>query len=98
MCRSCNLISLCGSCPGAAEMETGDLEGIVPQFCEIAHLRAFSVLGEACGHRRDARCCLGRDALAGRPESELEPLAQRGCGACGHAQPESGLIQLQIRR
>ncbi len=57
-CPSCNLMSLCASCPGAAELETGDPEGIVRVFCEIAHLRAAALLGEACGHRADASCCL----------------------------------------
>jgi len=30
VCRQCSLMALCGSCPGAAEMETGDVEGVVP--------------------------------------------------------------------
>jgi len=98
VCRSCNLISLCGSCPGSAEMETGDLEGVVPQFCEIAHLRAYAVMGEACGHRRDASCCLGRGALDGRPAAEVARLSAGGCGSCAHGAPETPLIQLQRRR
>ena len=56
VCRKCSLISLCASCPGAAEMETGDIEGIVPAFCELAHLRAWAVMGEGSGHKRDATC------------------------------------------
>jgi radical SAM protein with 4Fe4S-binding SPASM domain len=100
VCRSCNLISLCGSCPGAAELETGDVEARVPQFCEIAHLRAFEVMGQACGHRRDASCCLGAGSLAGSAPQERTRLAAGGCGACGShdAGPASGLIQLQLRR
>jgi radical SAM protein with 4Fe4S-binding SPASM domain len=100
VCRSCNLISLCGSCPGAAEMETGDVEAMVPQFCEIAHLRALAVLGEACGHRRDASCCLGQGTLAQRPADEAARVAGAGCGSCGPhpAAPAAGLIRLQLRR
>jgi radical SAM protein with 4Fe4S-binding SPASM domain len=99
VCRTCNLISLCGSCPGAAEMETGDVEALVPQFCEIAHLRAFAVLGEACGHRRDASCCLGGGGAAGAARGATEP-TETGCGGCGagHVAPAPGLIQLQLRR
>ncbi|MBN2370640.1 MAG: radical SAM protein [Vicinamibacteria bacterium] len=60
-CRKCNLAPLCGSCSGAAEIETGDLEGIVPRFCRIAHLRAHALMGDSCGHSRDASCCLAPD-------------------------------------
>src|SRR5258706_14206080 len=66
VCRSCNLLSLCSNCSGAAEMETGDVEGIVPAFCEMAHLRAFEAMGEGSGHARDASCCLGRAVAAAR--------------------------------
>ena len=43
----CDLIGLCGSCPGAAELEHGDPEAQVAAFCEIAHERAFATLGDA---------------------------------------------------
>jgi radical SAM protein with 4Fe4S-binding SPASM domain len=59
-CNGCRLSSLCGSCPGAAEMEHGDPESTVAQFCQIAHLRADAAMGESSGHRRDATCCLGQ--------------------------------------
>jgi radical SAM protein with 4Fe4S-binding SPASM domain len=61
-CRRCSLISLCGSCPGAAELEHGEIEGLVAPFCRIAHARAHAMLGESCGHRPDAACCLDRAA------------------------------------
>jgi radical SAM protein with 4Fe4S-binding SPASM domain len=57
-CSGCGLSTLCGSCPGAAEMEHGDPEAVVTQFCEIAHLRADAALGASSGHRSDASCCL----------------------------------------
>ncbi len=98
ICRRCNLISLCGSCPGAAEMETGDVEGVVAQFCEIAHLRAHAVMGPACGHERDASCCLGAGALAGRSDAERARLASGGCGSCGHAGAEPAAPLIQIER
>ena len=101
VCRKCNLMALCGSCPGAAEMETGDIEGVVPAFCEIAHLRAWAVMGEGSGHRRDATCCLGTGALAARPDAEAKARAARaGCGSCGHAEPDAAapkLIQIERR-
>jgi radical SAM protein with 4Fe4S-binding SPASM domain len=59
VCRTCNLMSLCSSCPGSAEMETGSVEGIVATFCRTTHLRAFEILGENSGHVRDGSCCLG---------------------------------------
>jgi len=108
-CRRCSLMSLCGSCPGAAEMETGDPEGIVAGFCELAHLRAWAAVGEGSGHRRDATCCLGQGRLASRPEDEIAGELSGSCGSCGHNAPatmtmpgqESGalpLIRLQRRR
>jgi radical SAM protein with 4Fe4S-binding SPASM domain len=39
-CASCQLISLCGLCPGWAQIEAGDQEGQVDYLCRIAHLRA----------------------------------------------------------
>jgi radical SAM protein with 4Fe4S-binding SPASM domain len=39
-CRSCELIGLCGQCPGWAQMESGDQEAPVDYLCQIAHLRA----------------------------------------------------------
>jgi len=98
VCRTCNLLSLCSSCTGAAEMETGDPEGIVPQFCELTHLRAWAAMGEASGHRRDASCCLGRALEAVRAGAEAP--APGGCGSgCGSGEPPGErLIQVQRRR
>jgi radical SAM protein with 4Fe4S-binding SPASM domain len=103
VCRRCNLMALCGSCPGAAEMETGDPEGIIPGFCELTHLRAWAALGERSGHRRDATCCLGKGRLAARPEDEIAARLSGGCGSCGHADPGPGseagrLVRLERRR
>jgi radical SAM protein with 4Fe4S-binding SPASM domain len=99
ICRSCNLVSLCGSCAGAAEMETGDVEGLVPQFCEIAHLRAWEAMGEGCGHRRDATCCLGHGTLAAAPPEQAARMTQGGCGPCrSEAEPPPALIQIQRAR
>ena len=39
-CRNCRLISLCGQCPGWAELENRDQETPVDYLCRIAHLRA----------------------------------------------------------
>jgi radical SAM protein with 4Fe4S-binding SPASM domain len=58
-CRSCSLIALCDSCPGANELEGGDVETPVAVFCEIAHRRAAAIVGGVSGHRADAACCLG---------------------------------------
>jgi radical SAM protein with 4Fe4S-binding SPASM domain len=74
-CRSCSLISLCGSCPGAAELAQGDPESPIARFCEIAHRRAFAAMGAVDGHRADASCCLGHDAAPSPP-----PLLQIATG------------------
>jgi radical SAM protein with 4Fe4S-binding SPASM domain len=89
-CRTCNLQPLCGSCPGAAELETGDIEAQVPHFCEIAHLRAHA-LGVGEGHREDATCCLGRG-------SRTAPPPTAGCGGCGHRDAAPALVQIERRR
>jgi len=39
-CRDCELMTLCGHCPGWAQMETGDQEAPVAYLCQIGHLRA----------------------------------------------------------
>jgi len=39
-CRRCDLISLCGQCPGWAQLENGDPESPVEYLCQIAQLRA----------------------------------------------------------
>jgi radical SAM protein with 4Fe4S-binding SPASM domain len=95
VCRACSLLSLCGNCPGAAEMETGDLEAVVPQFCTITHARAFAAMGEAGGHRADASCCLGPAVEAARASGAAPEAAACGssCG-CGSAARDEGLIQV----
>jgi radical SAM protein with 4Fe4S-binding SPASM domain len=100
VCRRCNLMALCQSCPGAAELETGDPEAIIPGFCELTHLKAWAVMGEESGHHRDATCCLGEGRLASRPEDEIEARLTGGCGSCGHAGPEppERLVYLERRR
>ncbi|HTX66344.1 MAG TPA: radical SAM protein [Opitutaceae bacterium] len=70
-CRSCSLTALCGSCPGAAELETGDPEGVVATFCEVAHRRAAVFMGDPSGHRADASCC--------RPPAPGPEAAGAGC-------------------
>jgi radical SAM protein with 4Fe4S-binding SPASM domain len=39
-CYQCEMISLCGQCPGWANLENGDPEAPVEYLCQIAHLRA----------------------------------------------------------
>lgn len=39
-CRQCGLASICGQCPGWAQVELGDDESPVKYLCEIAHKRA----------------------------------------------------------
>jgi radical SAM protein with 4Fe4S-binding SPASM domain len=74
-CRACSLKPMCGSCPGAAELEHGDPEGMVRHFCEIAHAEAFVAMGAVAGHRADASCCTGR--LPAEPGPPLVRLQRR---------------------
>jgi radical SAM protein with 4Fe4S-binding SPASM domain len=64
-CRTCSLVSLCGSCPAAAELEHGDPEAPVETFCRIAHLRASAAAADTGGHTADASCCLYDHRCAG---------------------------------
>jgi radical SAM protein with 4Fe4S-binding SPASM domain len=99
VCRKCNLMSLCGSCPGAAEMEHGDIEAMVASFCEIAHLRADAVMGASSGHRRDATCCLGEGRLAALPAEDAAQHLGHGCGSCSsHEATPAAPALIQIAR
>ncbi len=95
-CRSCTLRPVCGSCPGAAEMEHGDPEARVAQFCEITHLRAWALLGQDSGHRRDGTCCRGGGQLAAETPAGHETQIS-SCGGCGQATPAPP-ARLQIQR
>ena len=98
VCRHCNLMALCGSCPGAAEMETGDPEAILPGFCELTHLKAWAAMGTQSGHRRDATCCLGDARLASQPADEVAAGLSSGCVSRSHAAPrERPLVRLERR-
>lgn len=46
-CRHCDLMSLCGQCPGWAQLENGDPESPVEYLCQIAQLRAKAFGPEA---------------------------------------------------
>lgn len=39
-CNQCEILSLCGQCPGLAQLEHGDQERPVEYLCQVAHLRA----------------------------------------------------------
>ena len=52
---------------------------------QIAHRRAHAVMGESCGHRPDARCCLGRGELDKRPAEVVARLVESSCGSGGCA-------------
>jgi len=95
VCRRCSLISLCSSCPGAAEMETGDIEAMVPGFCSITHARAFAAMGDVENHRPDASCCLG-----GPGQNMADSSASSGAcgGGCDQPPATPGLIQIERRR
>jgi radical SAM protein with 4Fe4S-binding SPASM domain len=39
-CRKCAIVNLCMWCPAHAHLETGEMDGSTPYFCEVAHRRA----------------------------------------------------------
>lgn len=39
-CINCELISMCGQCPGYSQIECGDDESQIDYLCDIAHMRA----------------------------------------------------------
>jgi radical SAM protein with 4Fe4S-binding SPASM domain len=39
-CDACDLLAICGQCPGWASLENGDPEKSVDYLCRVAHLRA----------------------------------------------------------
>lgn len=51
-CNQCELISLCGQCPGWAQLEHGDQEARVEFLCRLAHLRAEAFGPENPGTER----------------------------------------------
>ncbi len=42
-CRVCPIVNLCLGCPARAHLETGEPDGAVPYFCEVAHARAAAL-------------------------------------------------------
>lgn len=42
-CRKCALVNLCLWCPAHAHLETGEMDGSTPYFCEVAHRRAENI-------------------------------------------------------
>ncbi|SPJ14653.1 hypothetical protein SBDP2_1790001 [Syntrophobacter sp. SbD2] len=42
-CHTCSIANLCMWCPAHAHLETGEMDGATPYFCEVAHRRAESL-------------------------------------------------------
>jgi radical SAM protein with 4Fe4S-binding SPASM domain len=42
-CRKCAIVNLCLWCPAHAHLETGELDGTTPYFCEVAHAREAAI-------------------------------------------------------
>jgi radical SAM protein with 4Fe4S-binding SPASM domain len=53
-CRACPIINLCFWCPAHAHLEAGQLDGVVPYFCKVAHARAAAIEETASHSRRQA--------------------------------------------
>jgi radical SAM protein with 4Fe4S-binding SPASM domain len=48
-CRRCPIINLCLWCPAHAHLETGELDGFVPYFCQVARARAEALEARVAG-------------------------------------------------
>lgn len=44
-CDQCEMLALCGQCPGLAQLESGNQEKPVEYLCQVAHLRAEAFKG-----------------------------------------------------
>lgn len=64
LCVTCHMRSLCAGCPGANELESGDAEKPVAQFCEITHQRMHALKSLPPGHLPDGTCCLNQPATS----------------------------------
>jgi radical SAM protein with 4Fe4S-binding SPASM domain len=42
-CGQCSIVNLCMNCPAHAYLETGNMEAVVPYFCQVAHTRAAAL-------------------------------------------------------
>ncbi|MDT8380423.1 MAG: radical SAM protein [Desulfotignum sp.] len=51
-CRNCQIVNLCSNCPAHAHLEIGEMDQIVPYFCEVAHAR-FAALEAALNPLRE---------------------------------------------
>jgi radical SAM protein with 4Fe4S-binding SPASM domain len=51
-CNQCEMLALCGQCPGLAQLESGDPEKPVAYLCRVAHLRAAAFKKEVNGKWR----------------------------------------------
>jgi radical SAM protein with 4Fe4S-binding SPASM domain len=74
-CQHCDLLSLCGQCPGWAQMESGDPEEPVLYLCDIAHLRA-----EGFGLNRTKRTGVSHEQQGQGKENQQEALSQAAAG------------------
>ena len=43
-CRICPIINLCMWCPARADLETGEMDGMVEYFCKVAYARAEALI------------------------------------------------------
>jgi len=42
-CGNCQIVNLCMNCPAHSHLELGELDAVVPYFCEVAHARAAAL-------------------------------------------------------
>jgi len=88
-CSSCELQFMCGTCPGVAELDTGDPEAAVDEICETTHARATRLFGRpfvpAWKKNRPAKLRLvDQGGAHGRPSTTCG-------GGCGGA-PEAAAL------
>jgi radical SAM protein with 4Fe4S-binding SPASM domain len=70
-CTTCQIRSVCSTCPASGELENGDPESPVDFLCEVAHLRAM-VLGFEIPKHGECEFC-----VAGEPRTRVLESAER---------------------
>jgi hypothetical protein len=88
----CSLMALCGSCPEPLRWRR-DIEGVVPPS-ELAHLRAWAVMGEGSATAA-TRPAASRRGGAARRRGEGRARRLR---LCGHAAPEPAEKLIRLER
>ena len=89
-CSTCELQHMCGTCPGVADVETGDVEAAIDHICETTHLRASAALGrEFIPRWKKDKAAPSKLRVLGTGDSHGQRTqgCAGGCAGCARATP-----------